>query len=455
MKKFIPILFSIALLAGCGGGVVPDIIIPANNNNPSVADEETEAIYMLRSNKERDESPDVSDSELDELVAGNNEFATDMYQKLRNNAAFSGQNIFFSPYGISVASAMLYAGAQNNTKQQMKETFHFTLTEDVLHQAFNKMDLELKNRSKDKNGNETDIFRLTVSNSFWGQKNHSFLDNYLDALSVNYDAGIGLVDFATDPVTARTEINTWIKEQTNGRFKEVLSPDAITKKTRLVLVNALYFNALWADPFPTYNTADKAFNMIDGTPIITKTMRNDNDEYKAPYADGDGYKAVKLYYQTGNYKSSYLYMLIIVPDEGEFYNFESALDYEKIDSIARETEYAYLDLSMPKFDFESNVDLSLALMDMGMKDAFTPSKADFQGIDGTKDLYVQGAIHKAFVKVNEKGTEAGAASGYYTEATSLPPEPISFVIDRPFIFMIRDATGAILFMGRVLNPAAS
>jgi len=403
---------------------------------------EVAGIELASSAKPRVISPDVAASDLTDLVDGNSAFAFDLYQ------ALSGQegNLFLSPYSISLALAMTYAGARGETEQQMAETLHFILSQETLHPAFNALDLELASRGEGAQGKDEKGFRLNIVNAIWGQKNYKFLDEFLDVLAENYGAGLRLLDFINAPEDSRITINDWVSAQTEERIKDLIPQGVIDDATRMVLTNAIYFNAAWLHPFQKESTQDGTFYLLDGTETSVPMM---SQVKSFGYAKGDGYLAVEL-----PYDGSELSMVILLPDDGKFEAFEGSLDAELMDSITSDLEYNQVALTMPKFEFESEFSLADTLSAMGMPVAFS-AVADFSGMTGTRELTITDVLHKAFVSVDEAGTEAAAATAVVVGVTSIPEEPVQVTIDRPFVFTIRDIeTGAILFIGRVMNPSA-
>jgi serpin B len=397
-------------------------------------------IHLLASQVERDPSPATTQTEVNELVSGNTRFAFDLYRHLIT----PGENIFFSPYSISLALAMTYAGASGNTEAQMAETLHFSLTQESLHPAFNALDQKLR-QQQDKSQDEPE-YTLNIVNSLWGQDSYPFLADYLDLLAYHYGAGLRLLDFIRDPEGSRLIINEWVSDETEQRIEDLIPPNVIDPDTRLVLVNAIYFNAAWLHQFEPGLTIDGPFYVLDGSEVSVPLMRQ-TEEF--PYQRGNGYQVLEL-----PYKGHQLSMLILVPDQGQFDEIESRLDASFIEAASQGMRRTNMALSFPKYTFESSFALSDALKELGMPEVFIPYQADFSGIDGTRDLFIQEVVHKSFVDVDERGTEAAAATGVVVGLESLPADPIDVTIDRPFIFAIRDtSTGSILFLGRVLNPA--
>jgi serpin B len=341
---------------------------------------------------------------------------------------------------------MTYAGAGGDTSSQMADVLHFTLPPGQLHPAFNAYSLDLEARA------EADVegtpFELSIANSLWGQQGFGFLPEFLDLLAENYGAGMRLVDYMSDPEAARQAINQWVSDETREKIQDLIPAGAIDAATRLVLANAIYFKAAWLHPFDPDITAPAPFHLLDGSAVDVPMM---HQEEPYGYALRDGYRAIELPYENGNVS-----MLIILPDEGQFQAVEEALDPAMIGDILSNLTYGPVTLSLPRFTYESAFNLNDALRALGMTDAFDPERADFSGMDGSRDLYIGNVLHKAFVSVDENGTEAAAATAVIMALTMAPAgEPIVFTVDRPFIFAIRDGqTGGILFLGRVVTPEA-
>jgi serpin B len=395
---------------------------------------------VLQSAKPRVTSPAVSEADMATLVNGNSAFAFDLYQELKG----AGGNLFYSPYSISLALAMTYAGARGDTAQQMADTLHFTLSQDRLHPALSSLGIELSKRGEGAKGTDEKGFRLNIVNAIWGQKGYQFLTQFLDLLAENYGAGLRLLDFIGAPEESRITINNWVSDQTEGRIKDLIPPGVIDTLTRLVLTNAIYFNAAWQYPFEKDMTRDGPFYLLNGGEVTVPMMRQTES---LGYAEGDGYQAVGL-----PYDGRELEMVLLLPRPGQFDTFEGSLDAQRVDAIVKALASRQVALTMPKFEFESSFGLKQTLSTLGMRVAFTED-ADFSGMDGKRDLLIQDVIHKAFVSVDEAGTEAAAATAVIVGATAMPASPVEVTADRPFVFVIRDIeTGAILFVGRVVNP---
>jgi len=395
---------------------------------------------VLQSDKQRVTSPVATQAGLATLVDGNSAFAFGLYQALRE----ADGNLFYSPYSISLALAMTYAGARGETEKQMTDTLHFDLLQNRLHPAFNNLDLELGRRGQGAKGKDGEGFRLHIVNAIWGQKDFKFLPEFLDLLAENYGAGLRTLDFMKASEQSRIIINKWVSDQTEERIKDLIPQGTIDELTRLVLTNAIYFNAAWQYSFEEDATSNSAFYLLNGDKITVPMMRQAES---FGYAEGDGYQVVEL-----PYDGRELSMLVLLPQTNRFELFEESLNAQRVDDIVKNLNTREVVLTMPKFEFESSFGLKKTLTAMGMPVAFSAG-ADFSGMTGNPDLFIGEVLHKAFVSVDEVGTEAAAATAVIMELTAMPGEPVEVTIDRPFIFLIRDIESAtILFIGRVVNP---
>ncbi len=427
------ILISIAGLPGNSGE-------PVDVGDPRPAE--------ARSSKERIIPTSVADSDLAELVQGHSAFAFDLYHALGDDG-----NLFYSPYSISTALAMTCAGARGETERQMTDTLHYSLPQETLHPSINALDMDLASRGKGGGWDESERVQLNIANSMWGQAGYPFMPDFLDTLALNYGAGMRTTDFEKAPSGSRKAINDWIAENTEGKIRDLIPRNAINKATRLVLANAIYFKAGWIFYFDKELTEDHPFYLLSGKRVnIPMMSSSSSSDYN--YKKDEGYQALELPYRGGN-----MSMLILLPDKGKFDEFSAALDVELVNRVVKEMKFTYLDLKMPKFKIESHFNLQEVLEGMSMPDAFSETSADFSGIDGStciEDpvcLVISAIFHKAFVSVDEEGTEAAAATTMIFELTGGNPEPQTVVVDRPFIFLIRDKeTDAILFVGRVVDP---
>jgi serpin B len=396
---------------------------------------------VAQSSLPRDLHPSVSEADAEALAAGNGAFALDLYAQVADGDA----NVFFSPFSISSALAMTYAGARSATEDQMAGALHFDLGQDALHPAFNAIDLELGRRTELHEPFEGEGFELSIVNALWGERGFPFLGSYLDTLAENYGAGLRLMSFSEDPEGSRVAINSWVSDETHDRITDLLPEGSVSELTRLVLTNAIYFKAPWLYPFETKDTKTESFSLLDGAPISVSMMHR---TLNARYARVGSVQAVEL-----PYNGDQLAMLVLVPDASAFKSVEESLDYAAYRAIVDALAEHQVHLGLPRFEFDFSLSLVDSLRALGMEDAFGPDVADFSGIDGARDLYVSSVLHKAFVSVDEIGTEAAAATAVVVTATSIPGGPVTLTIDRPFLLVIRDIpTDTILFLGRVVKP---
>ncbi len=388
----------------------------------------------------RETTPDIAEGDLQTLVEGNTAFAVDLYRQLRT----SDGNLFFSPHSISTALAMTYAGAEGKTAEQMAETLHFNLSGEQLHAAFNALDLTL---TPGEDVGEED-FVLNIANSLWAEETYDFHEEFLDLLARHYGAGLRLVDFKTAYEAARQAINAWVEDATEGKIEDLIPEGGVNDLTRLVLANAIYFNAKWVHPFSQDLTEDGAFTRLDESEVTVPMMRWDKPT-RVPYTRGDGFQAIELPYRGGNAG-----MVIVVPDAGAFETFEEELTGKQLQAIVDALETRSVELTLPKFEYDAEASLADTLKQMGMPVPFDPDEANFSGMDGTRRLFISDVFHKAYVAVDEEGTEAAAATAVIVATESMPMTDVELVVNRPFLYLIRDTqTGAPLFLGRVLDPS--
>lgn len=396
-----------------------------------------------KSDKSRNANPQISAADLSSQIKNNTDFSIALMGQFSQSAALQNKNIVFSPFGISQTAAMLSAGAANNTLTQINQGLHFLSDQSVLHNAFNSLGLSYASRAGtfSRPDNSTGAIELVISNALWSQKDYSFQPTFLDTLAVNYGAGVNLVDFRADPNAARATINDWVAKQTKNKIVDAMPAGSITVDTRLALTNTVYFKGNWLLPFSSGATHNQLFTRLDGSTVDTPFMAA---IYSLGYVKTADVTAVEL-----KLIGEKLSMLLIMPDAGNFSTYAASIDSAKIESVVAGLQSTHISLTLPKFDFKTDVPLGATLKALGVVDAFD-GNADFSRIDGTTNLFVQSAIHKAFVTVDEVGMEAGAFTGISVGVTSLPP---TVVIDHPFLFLVRDLeTNSILFFGRVLDP---
>jgi serpin B len=386
------------------------------------------------------------------LVAANTTFALDLYHELAPSAA---GNLIISPYSVSLALAMTYAGARHDTAAQMAATLGFDLPDADLHPALAALTSDLVRRGNQERDDEEGraASALRIANALWGERTYPFDEDFIEALAAGYDAGLELVDYKTDPEQARVDINAWVEEQTEDRIQGIVPERAITDLTRLVLANAIWFYGAWQHTFEESSTRDEPFHLLDATAVDVPFMIQTET---FAYAALDAMQVVDLPYNSDGFS-----MTLILPNDGQFDAVEADLDPTMLQDALAGLEDTEIRLFLPKFEFEYAASLAATLQAMGMTDAFDPQAADFTGMieNGTpppgENLSIGDVLHKAFISVDEEGTEAAAATvvimvGEGMPAPSTPPE-VRF--DRPFLFAIRDrVSGTILFLGRVTDP---
>jgi len=417
------------------------LLIGLSACTPTAPGESIQATGMiLQSEKQREQSPEIAPADISSLTDGNSVFAFNLYKLLSQEEG----NLFCSPYSISAALAMTYAGAREDTEKQMADTLQFYLSQNQLHPAFNSLDQELASRGEGAKGKDGEGFRLNIVNAIWGQKDYAFLTSFLDTLAENYGAGLRILDFISETEPSRIAINDWVSDETEGRIEDLIPQGTISQMTRLVLTNAIYFNAAWQYPFEEDATSPGVFYLLNGDEVTVPMMEQ---QESLSYTKADNYQAVEL-----PYDGQELSMVMLLPNSGQFETFEKDIEYQQVKDIIENLERREVRLTMPKYEFASSFGLKKTLIDMGMPVAFSAG-ADFSGMTGEKDLFISDVIHKAFVSVDEAGTEAAAATAVIMELTAMPETPVEVTLNRPFIFLIRDIeTGAILFVGRVMNP---
>jgi serpin B len=360
------------------------------------------------------------------IVENNNKFAFKLYNELKTS---SDKNLFYSPFSISTALAMVYAGARNETALQISQTMNFQQSE-KFHSDYKHLLDRLDEGTEGK-----------------------FLDYYFDLVKSNYRSDLNNIDFTenTEREKVVNEINAWVMQKTNDKIKDLLSQSDVDSQTKLVLVNAIYFYGDWATAFEKQATQPKNFFLSDQTQINVPFM-NQNGMYN--YYEDSEIKAIEI-----PYKDSKASVVVFLPNtKNGISEFEGSFDYKYYQDIISAFQYNDVRLSLPKFQTTYKIFLGTTLSHMGMPLAFSSSRADFSGMTGKRDLWISEVIHQAFINVDEKGTEAAAATAVIMKTTSARPSPDMkvFNVDHPFIFLIKDnTTGSILFMGKIMNPKVS
>ncbi len=371
-----------------------------------------------------------------EAAMDSNALGLDLYKRLVQSA----DNVFLSPHSISVALAMTYEGARSETSAQMSEALHFGVPAARLRPGMQALSRALRPA-------EDAGYALHVANALWGMQGHEFEPGFLDVLRQSYEAPLKQVNFA-ESEAARATINDWVAEATRGKIKELIPSGVLDGLTRLVLTNAIYFKGDWASKFKPEATKPLPFKLLQGKPVKTPLM---HQVAEFGYAESDEAQVLSL-----PYKGDALSMIVVLPRKADgLPEIEAKLDAAALEEWTRNLGQRKVSVFLPKFKIESMFSLSGALKELGMKDAFEADRADLSGMDGTRELFVNEVIHKSFVEVNEEGTEAAAATGVVVGVRSLPQPPPEFRADHPFLFFIRhDATGSILFIGRLARPGA-
>jgi serpin B len=393
-----------------------------------------------------------------ELVAGNSVFALDLYAVLRDTVV---GNLLVSPYSISQALAMTYAGARGDTATQMQDVLSFTLPQPALHEAFAALNADLIARGN-ADASEGDPERprtLAIANALWLEQTYPFDPAYTAALAPAYGPALHQADFAHRPEEMREEINSWVEDHTEDRIQDIVPADAIDEGTIFAIVNAIYFYGAWRRGFDPADTADDAFHLLDGTAVTVPFMVQ---QELLPYIQGEGYRVIEFPYAGSDFA-----LTIVLPDAGRFDQVEAELDAGMLEAAAAQLAWAEVRAYLPKFELTfGTIDLKETLKTLGMVDAFDrfePGQADFTGMVVESALVppqmppmIGFVLHQAFIGVSEEGTEAAAATVVTGSPVGAPApvEPIEVRIDRPFLFAIRDTvTGTLLFLGRMLNPS--
>jgi serpin B len=371
------------------------------------------------------------------IARDNTLFTLDLYNQLK----MTDGNLFFSPFSIFTALAMTWAGARENTAVQMAETLHFTEKPAQFHRAIGDLISQLNAVQK-----ETDV-ELSIANAIWAQKGYQFLDEFFRIVQQSYQADLKQVDFSSAAESARQAINAWVGQQTNEKIKDLLPPKVLNALTRLVLVNAIYFKGFWDNQFKSRDTREMEFWLLTEVAVKVPMM---HQEHQFGYWENDWLQIIEM-----PYKEESLSLIVLLPKEKTgITDLEQKLNFENMMAWQSRLRKRKVIVFFPKFKIESQFSLGQTLALMGMPDAFDPELADFSAMVGQKELYISAVIHKAFLEVNEEGSEAAAATGVVVGVTSIAPSPPIFKADHPFVFFIRDnKSQSILFLGRVLNPA--
>ena len=380
---------------------------------------------------------------LHELVECSNDFSFEMYQEL---AGSGDENVFFSPYSITTAMGMAYEGARGDTAVEMASVLNFPTD--------NETRLEIMKAFQSELNKESGAYELATANAYWLRQGENLNPDYRDAIESYYLAHGEELDFAGDSSGSIEIINDWVEEQTNDKIQDLLPSGSITPETYLVLTNAIYFLSDWKYQFDANATENRSFITSSQENIMAETMHMNDMEIELNYSESGDAQMLQL-----PYKGDELSMYIVLPKENDVVSLESKLDYDYLNNLKEDMSSEWVDVYLPKFEFKQKYSLVNNLANMGMPTAFG-SQADFSGIKANSGpLAIGDVIHKSFVKVDEEGTEAAAATAVIMHDNAViggsDPEPIIFDADHPFIFFIQhESTGQILFMGKVGNPNA-
>lgn len=385
--------------------------------------------------------------DLPTLTSDNADFALALNRVSRPAAG----NTIFSPHSISVALAMTRAGAVGVTGTEMDSALRFTMPQDRLHPAFNALSLSLAERPAVATSTDTapdperPALQLTWANDIWVDPSVQMVPSFLDTLAMHYGAGAHIAPFGSNPAGARTMINQWVSDRTQTRIPDLLPDGSITGDVKIVLTNAVYFNARWLTPFEPHATSDAAFTRLDGSTVNVPMMRH-GASIQAPFVETAEWTAAEF-----AYRGDQLAMLVVVPAAGTFAAFEAGLDGARYRAIVSAMEPRPVSVSLPRFRARQKLALKPALQALGMNAAF--DMADFSAMQRGA-VNIEEVYHQGFIDVTEAGTEAAAATGVVLFDGSAPLNPGLLIANRPFYFFIRDrVTGAVLFVGRVLDPS--
>ncbi|HEX7320501.1 MAG TPA: serpin family protein [bacterium] len=375
------------------------------------------------------------------VVNANNRFAFELYTKFNERSGSKAENIFFSPYSIVVALTMTYEGARGQTAEEMRTVFHIPEDANLRRSNFAKIINEINGKDKK--------YKLSTANALWAQKDYKFLDGYTNAVEKFYGGKVTNLDFVKQGEKSRQTINTWVEDQTNKKIKDLIPPGVLDAYTRLVLTNAIYFKGTWAKQFDKKETRDEDFRTGAGENVKVPMMRLTGVDAEFYYGETEEIQMLEMAYEGED-----LSMVMLLPKEDKLEEIERSITSEKWSEWKGMVSERRVDVYIPKFKFETQYFMVDALTEMGMPSAFDTELADFSGMDGTKFLLIQNVIHKAFIEVNEEGTEAAAATAVIMGIDSAMPRIPVFRADHPFIFAVQQRnTGNILFLGKVSDPS--
>ena len=444
MRSLIAMVALALLVAACGTSEESGTTIaPESPTTQTLEPNETTVPFqngeLVRLDVPRD-NPVMTDAKLAAVVRGDIALGLDL---LRVTA--TDENTMLSPYSIATALSMLYPGARGETAEEIAAVLHVDVTDETLHEVRNAIDLALSAAPPTQRESDTRMpFTIRPANSAWGQGGYPFLDEYLEVLASQYGAGLRLVDFFGDPEGSREIINDWVEDATEDRIKDLVPEGSIDVLTRLVLVNAIWFKANWAEQFDPELTTQDPFTLVSGDEVAVPMMHS---SIRTGYTSNSKFTAVRLPY------AGDAAMVIAVPNSGSISELVESLGPDDLEIQWGDYQ---VELSVPSFEFEDDIKLKDALKELGMRRAFidpmAPDGADFTGVVEERELYVTDALHKTFIAVDETGTEAAAATAIIMGILSMP-QSATFTVDQPFLFWIEHTpTGEMLFLGQVTDP---
>lgn len=382
-------------------------------------------------------------SEAQKAVSwANNQFAFSLYKALSEESS-ADSNMFYSPFSVSSAMAVVYEGARGQTADEISSVFYYPKSIETLRDGFFEINSGINRKDSD--------YELSTANGLWAEETYPFLDSYINAANDYYSAKTVNLDFINSPEKSRFIINEWAEEKTGEKIANLIPEGMINPLTRLVITNAVYFKGEWVKQFDINETKEALFTTASGKSVKTELMQRTDKNAVFGYAETDSIQVLKMNYDSEGGKK--LSMVVLLPKENSLSKADEYLTAEKFSSLVNSLESEQVEVFIPKFKLETEYLLSEILYKMGMPLAFSDN-ADLSGMDGTQNLFISDVVHKAYVDVNEQGTEAAAATAVLVQLKSMTKEPVAvFYADHPFIFVILDdETGNIIFMGRICNP---
>jgi len=369
------------------------------------------------------------------VIEANSQFALDLYAKLSTNQKYSAGNLFFSPFSIYSALTIAYEGARGITSDEIQNVLRLPKDDNARYQEFLEINSSLKGEQPEN--------ILRISNALWAGKQYPFLPEYIATVQQFYSAKVTNLDFLNNPEESRMTVNHLVEEKTDNKIHNLIPEGMINPMTRLLITNTIYFKGTWDKPFDSTKTHEEKFRIAPDKSVYVQMMQTTGKSFM--YAETESLQIIVMRYTQSSGKL--LSMIVLLPKEDNLNAIEDQLNMQKLAELRKKLNYDQVDVYFPKFKVESEYLVHETLAEMGMPIAFT-NRADFSGMDGTHNLFISDVMHKAFVEVNERGTEA-AASTYI----SPPSLPHIFKVNHPFIFLIQDSeTGNLLFMGRITNP---